>query len=528
MAHNVVLINDDVQRAYLETMQKRAFKLNLQTDLFSAISFPSLPYNFQMLMSDIDFPAKAKENPNGSLFMKPMEIDSNSADDIGLQCFGDVNFGSPDLYDFKMTYNQDAYNESLDLGNMMTRMLFEDTADMHGLDIAQKSIISRNNRMSKMMTNVVNAITTYISRSITVISPIIQMVSGSSGISGFKKAIETANKTSFTNIKEWLEDKSEVFKSIKDTGYRAELAELKTEVDVKKDANTVFKCIAISSIPGDKGVYLNKVSNYIENIKNKDSINRFINTFTNFPNWSAFYSFLSKDNLSLKPKPISNLKTIEEALKFDLDYALNEDEAIDKKLSEYEMMDYDTIYQDMFTYLSSEISEVIGPRADWTCIKELANAMKFIKDRADEEIKNKIAQVCKTSGQKSLRHHPFKAEGLLSMWNRYSSELQLRIDNRIAQLTGSSGSVETGSAAFVEDFLRVTYPRIIAMMLTYRCIFKQLAYEYKNGYVPFYTVDDFNTGYEYFVDEMDGELSRIVTMYDAIYGTGSGSSGMTV
>ena len=527
MAHNVVLINDDVQKAYLETMQNRAFKLNLQTDLFSAIAFPSLPYNFQMLMADINFPAKAKNNPNGSLFMRPMEIDSNSADDIGLQCFGDINFGSPDLYGFKMTYNQEAYNESLDFANLMTRMLFEDTTDMHGIDIDTEDIKSRNAKMSKMMTDVVNAITTYVSRSVTIISPIVQMVSGSSGISGFKKAIETANKTSFNNVKEWLEDKSEVFRSIKDTGYRTELNDMKSEIDAKKNANIVFKCIAISSIPGDKGAYLNKVSNYIENIKNNDTLNRFINTFTNFQNWTTFYSFLSKDNMSMKPKSISNLKTIEEALKFDKSNILNEDEAIDKKLSEYEQMDYDTIYHDMFTFLSSEISEVIGPRADWSCIKELSNAMKFIKDRADEEIKNKIAQVCKTGGQKSLRHHPFKAEGLLSMWNRYSADLQMRIDNRIAQLTGSQGSVESGSASFVEDFLRVTYPRIIAMMLTYRCIFKQLSYEYKNGYIPYYTVDDFNTGYKYFVDDIDSALGRVVSMYDVIYNN-SGSSGMTV
>jgi len=32
---------------------------------------PSLPTNYAMLMSNIDYPTKANENPNGSLFMKP-------------------------------------------------------------------------------------------------------------------------------------------------------------------------------------------------------------------------------------------------------------------------------------------------------------------------------------------------------------------------------------------------------------------------------------------------------------------------
>ena len=57
------------------------------------------------------------------------------------------------------------------------------------------------------------------------------------------------------------------------------------------------------------------------------------------------------------------------------------------------------------------------------------------------------------------------------MWSRYSMELQKRIDNRIAQVIGSNGSVESGSAAMVEDFLRVTYPQIISVMIVYRCIF---------------------------------------------------------
>ena len=62
--------------------------------------------------------------------------------------------------------------------------------------------------------------------------------------------------------------------------------------------------------------------------------------------------------------------------------------------------------------------------------------MKKLKDRADAEIKKKIEIVCKTGGQKSLIKWPMKAEGLLSMWERYSSELDIRINNRINQLTG--------------------------------------------------------------------------------------------
>ena len=97
--------------------------------------------------------------------------------------------------------------------------------------------------------------------------------------------------------------------------------------------------------------------------------------------------------------------------------------------------------------------------------------MKKLKERADAEIKKKIELVCKTGGQKSLIKWPMKAEGLLSMWERYSSELDIRINNRINQLTGIGG-VETGSATMLEDFLRSTFPQIMASMICYRTLFE--------------------------------------------------------
>ena len=143
----------------------------------------------------------------------------------------------------------------------------------------------------------------------------------------------------------------------------------------------------------------------------------------------------------------------------------------------------------MVNYLSGEIGNVIGDREHWLCFKNVREDMKKLKDRADAEIKKKIEIVCKTGGQKSLIKWPMKAEGLLSMWERYSSELDIRINNRINQLTGL-GSVETGSATMLEDFLRSTYPQIVAMLLTYRTLFDQLNVLYKDDFVPQYTLED--------------------------------------
>lgn len=97
------------------------------------------------------------------------------------------------------------------------------------------------------------------------------------------------------------------------------------------------------------------------------------------------------------------------------------------------------------------------------------------------------------------------------MWTRYSSELQMRINNRVDQLMGSNGGVETGSATLVENFLTTTYPAIIAAMLTYKCVFQKLALKYKEYEgMPKYTLDDFNNiirdGGKSFLEKVTGPL----------------------
>ena len=102
------------------------------------------------------------------------------------------------------------------------------------------------------------------------------------------------------------------------------------------------------------------------------------------------------------------------------------------------------------------------------------------------------------------------------MWARYSAELQNRIDNRIAQLTGTTGSRESGSASMVEDFLRTTYPQIISVLLTYRCVFAQIAEQYNRGYIPEYSDDDMKE----IVQSMDGRytarLMVVLRAFDAV------------
>ena len=204
---NTVNIDSPARKELLKSFRCHLLPIDLQTDLFSVISFPILPYNFKMLMSDLDFPAKAKKNVNNSLMMKPTQIDQNSADDIAMQCFGNgfsheqktatMNPKAAQIETSEsLGYNfSDIVNSLYERANEINPNLSlnEDTANQRGAEIPVQDIKSFNGNMSQMSTNIMSAITTYISRSLTAVTPLIEMVGDRQGISRFRKAVNTAN-----------------------------------------------------------------------------------------------------------------------------------------------------------------------------------------------------------------------------------------------------------------------------------------------------------------------------------------------
>lgn len=101
----------------------------------------------------------------------------------------------------------------------------------------------------------------------------------------------------------------------------------------------------------------------------------------------------------------------------------------------------------------------------------------------------------------------------MTMWNRYSGELDLRMKNRIDQITGAGA--ENGSANMVEDFLRNTYPRIISMMLTYKLVFEQIRVLYRKGVYPKVNQDDAELIAEAVNTTFDTQLLGLLVVYDA-------------
>lgn len=493
-----------IEREYIKRyLTNYVFQVDMQTDLYGTIQFPSLPTNFEMLMSKIPFPDKAQKNPNDALFVDPQKIDATIADDLSKQLFNSKTFKN--LTGLKSTLTSEAWSrqfESLQnaVEELTIQRIFEDTPDGTGLEIDVPDTKGVNQQMTQMSQDVKNAITTYIRRAIEVIKPLLELTGGGATVKEVMKALNTANTTSMEDVKSWLDSVSKIKKDYNDALKNYDLSVLRNQSDSLRYGIKLINAISISEIPSgtSKIKYMKYVSDELTGASSKNDLDKLVSRCCrDYKNWIEFDKAFDKNN----PKPI-RLKKInfstDESVSSNSKKHLNEMDdrplTMKEETLKYKKMtsiNYDKLYSNLVNYLSGEISNAIGERENWKCFKSIRDDMKKLKDRADAEIKKKIELVCKTGGQKSLIKWPMKAEGLLSMWERYSSELDIRINNRINQLTGVGG-VETGSATMLEDFLRSTFPQIMASMICYRTLFEQLYLTYRNNFADTnsYTLED--------------------------------------
>lgn len=543
MAQNVIDL-DEFDKENLREFHITSLGINLTINPLSNIVFPTLPYNFQMLMSDLEWPEKAMKNPNGTLFMHPGEIDDSPADDLGLQCFGKFDeiqltgsFNKENTKNVNMTKSQadaeadthrvfpkpvaDSYNPYF--LNSVYQYLTEASYNMVGFDIDVPDTKARNDKYATISTNVVDAISTYITKSLEKIAPVVQLVAGQGASASIKKindVVLSANSMGKDNIKVWIESYDNLEQKTKSDKDTANLKALESEIAIKNNGYWVLSCLGATNFtprpPKTKAEVLNDFKQRVDKIRSQRHLDQLISDYIeNCPSFNTFENVMKIETGEKDPKgytaPIP--KAIKENINtknFDKLFEATSDDNLGIPAS----VDYDALYRQIYSILVDAMSEVITPRAEWVCMKSLEENMKNLKDRADAEITKKIEIICKTNGQKSLVHWPFRAEGLLTMWNRYSAELQNRINNRIGQLTGTGGR-ETGSAEMVEDFLRNTYPRIIAAMLIYKIIFLQLAVEYKKGIVVNYTADNVPVIAKAMGEMKTQEFVALLAMFDA-------------
>jgi hypothetical protein len=66
-------LSGTMEHTFIQDADYAALPIKPDEEIYKNLKLPSLPTNYKMLMSNIDYPTKAKKNPNGSLFMKPTQ-----------------------------------------------------------------------------------------------------------------------------------------------------------------------------------------------------------------------------------------------------------------------------------------------------------------------------------------------------------------------------------------------------------------------------------------------------------------------
>lgn len=370
----------------LDAMKKQMFNVNIQTDLYSMITLPSLPRNYASLMAPIEWPKKALRNVNNQLLIDPRTIDRSDADDVALQCFGEFrgnDFSRAQQMKMKMTLNPDAHNEQATdveeslkmtvsefrrfIYESMQGLIKEDTASGSGVDINPPDNKGQNDSMEKMSTDIVKAITTYVTRSITIMKPLFELVAGqgaSSVVRELAKKINTANSAGFTEITKWIKEQSTVLKEIGRDDEVRELRKYKDATDAQKDINKLFGCICVSNAPAgitDKSKYLAHISTACSRVTSDSKIKWFLSTYTRFRTWDDFESIYKGTPIDISSyllKPLNLNASLAVLGGTRLNESDDDDDEIDAEIE----IDYDKLYQDIYHQVAEACANAVGER----------------------------------------------------------------------------------------------------------------------------------------------------------------------
>ena len=506
-------VSTEGESSYINEGTKKLLPIKINEKRFnkSLLMLPSLPTNYAMLMSNIDYPTKANENPNGSLFMKPTkEIIQDKASDIGLKYFNKEHVKLDDIVKYETLKNESYFtslNTTLSLfevenengldktkgvsfGGPLTGDL--DSTTVLGRDLDQETKKRVENKASAFNGNLIDAIDNYVRGSIPIVTSLMKSICGNNGMqemSKFAQKVADMNNASEGNMDKYMKKEDAVLKQIMDNEYQKDLNGWREFSETASRCSYIISWASSNEFKQKIGITdIKRLNEFIkrlqDKIRNSDSRNKDLDLII-----SKYTSYSKYDELK---KIAYSLKLVDESISIftynDMySYAYNslfENELIkngDEILSQLEKGNEQT-YKFINANLTREITAIItsyGNPEDWYIIKNARERMKKLKDAADKEITEKIGLICRTSQSASstlgdkfkaaLSKHPVRATSLQNIWARYADDLDDRIESRIRSITGANGNSNIYKS--IEEFLTVQYPNLIAVMLYYKQIF---------------------------------------------------------
>ena len=478
--------------AYINEGTKKLLPIKVNEKRFnkSLLKLPSLPTNYAMLMSNIDYPTKANENPNGSLFMKPTkEIIQDKASDIGLKYFNKEHVKLDDIVKYETLKNE---SYMLSLNRVLS--LFEgdlDPTSVLGSDIDQETMKRVENEVSAFNGNLIDAIDNYVRSSIPIVTTLMKSICGNNGIkemSNFAQKVSDMNNASEGNMDKYMKKEDAVLKQIMDNEYQKDLNGWREFSETARRSSEILSWTSSDQFIQKLGITDKKKLKEFkvrvtEKIKNTDSRNKDLDlVIAKYTSYSK-YGELKKIADSLNLEESVSVFTYNDKYSyaynslFENEQIKNSDEII-KQLEDGNEQTYKFVKDNLTREITGIITSYGNPE-EWYIIKNARDRMKKLKEKADKEITEKIGLICRTSQSASstlgdkfkaaLSKHPVRAASLQNIWARYADDLDDRIESRIRSITGDNGN--SCMYKSIQEFLTVQYPNLLAVMLYYKQIF---------------------------------------------------------
>lgn len=401
---------------------------------------------------------------------------------------------STDAYESKNIYKNDDtenYNfimqyKDAAIRNLLLNELFnvgdEGVASLAAADIKVDNTKPTDRGNAKNGADVIQSITNYISKSLVSLSTLLNLVNGTKGNSSddVKKVITDLESSSMKTIKEWVESEAPLLKKKAEKEENKLRKKNEVQVDGQKIIMVLTKLIMkdTSLQPKNADSFLKGVQKEIAGTNDEYELDEVVNKyFLNCSNLSEFRKMYnnSKTNFEINKNKISN-----ENFEVNMNKYKKLNESDDD--SEIRGLDYDEMYNNIYSLIhGAMVKQIPDAKEEWKCFKTMKENMEKMKKVVDEKMEEAINKVCKVDDKsepkgpvaKALLSHPLRANGLKTMWSRYSDDLTRRLEMRIGVLTGI-GANSNGSAEMLYEFLTVTYPRIISCMLVYKLIYEDI------------------------------------------------------
>ena len=256
--NNIVnsLSDNMTKKLYIPEADDALLPIKPDKEIYQNLKLPSLPTNYKMLMCNIDYPTKAKENPNGSLFMKPTEeILKAKGQDIGTAYFNNqVNLNN--VINIKQETNEDyiipyeyiqkalleVENELTGMdktgdttyGGLMTGDL---TGSILGKELAQEIHGKEQTKVNNFQGNIIDAIDNYIRASVPIVAKLIRAISGKSNgdrtSSEYLQLIMQMNTAAENNMEAFFKEHAKELLSVSQSNNDNSVKQLKDQQQVQ-------------------------------------------------------------------------------------------------------------------------------------------------------------------------------------------------------------------------------------------------------------------------------------------------------